>query len=224
MGRRPPKRKRSDAERKAMFRRMNAQRQGRTQRARTLDHRPTAENVIDLEELLEWKRDYHARNPGKGHGMSTNIEKSGESANTVPTTESHRNLSDRKTQIVDALTWSGCLVISTQVAISPHACPIIMGVIKAYRIYKNRNDINREDSKELLKITSSGIGTKLSRNQIEDYSNIIVRVTDSSGLTSLISNKTNVNESTIRDMVKGTASNLLENEINTATNFAIDVV
>ena len=179
-------------------------------------------------------------NPGKGHGMptkrspsqdrpipvSTNIERSGGSANTVPTTEPHRNLSDRKTQIADALAWSGCLAISTQVAISPHACPIIMRAIKAYRNYKteigNQNDLNRNDFKELLKITSSGIGTKLSRNQIENYSNILVEVTDSSGLTSLISNETDVNENTIRAMMKGTASNLLENGIDTATNFAID--
>ena len=182
-------------------------------------------------------------NPGKGHGMptkqppsqdrpipvSTNIERRGWSANTVPTTAPRRILSDHeKTQIMDALMWSGCLAISTQVAISPHACPIIMRAIKAYRNYKteigNQNDLNRNDFKEFLKITSSGIGTKLSRNQIENYSNIIVEVTDSSGLTSLISNETNVNESTIRAMMKGTASNLLENRINTATNFAIDLV
>lgn len=220
MGRRPTKRKRGDPERRAMFRRLNGGEQGRNKRAPTLDRRQTAEKVIDLEELPEWKRDYYARNPGKGHGMSTNVERSRRSANTVPTTESHTSSSDRKTQIVDALAWSGCL------SISPHACPIIMGVIKACRNYKaeigNQNDLNRNDFKELLKITSSGIGTKLSRNQIEDYSNIIVGVTDSSGLTSLISNETNVNENTIRDMVKGTASNLLENGINTATNFTID--
>jgi len=175
-------------------------------------------------------------NPGKGRGrvtqqsssqyrpisVSANIERCRRLANIVPTTESHRNLSDRKTQIADALAWSGCLVIS------PHACPIIMRAIKAYRNHKaeigNQNDLNRNDFKELLKITSSGIGTKLSRNQIENYSNIIVEVTDSSGLTSLISNETNVNENTIRAMMKGTASNLLENGINTATNFAIDVL
>ena len=172
--------------------------------------------------------------PGKGHRnrpipVSTNIERCGWSANTVPTTAPRRILSDHeKTQIVDALAWSGCLAISTQVAISPHTCPIIMRAIKAYRNYKteigNQNDLNRNDFKEFLKIASSGIGTKLSRNQIENYSNIIVEVTDSSGLTSLISNETNVNENTIRAMMKGTASNLLENGINTATNFAIDLV
>ena len=229
MGRKPPKRKRGDAERRAMFRRLNAGEQGRTKRALTLDREQTAKNVIDLEELPEWKRDYYARNPGKGHGMPTNIERSGGSANTVPTTAPRRILSDHeKTQIMDALMWSGCLVISTQVAISPHACPIIMGVIKACRNYKaeigNQNDLNRNDFKELLKIASSGIGTKLSKKQIEDYSNIIVGVTDSNGLTSHISNETNVNESTIRAMMKGTASNLLENRINTTTNFAIGVL
>lgn len=227
MGRKPPKRKRGDAERRAMFRRLNAGEQGRTKRALTLDREQTAKNVSDLEELPEWKRDYYARNPSKGPGMSTNIERSAGSANTVPTTAPRRILSDHeKTQIMDALMWSGCFAISTQVAISPHACPIIMGVIKAYRIYKikgNRNDINREDSKELLKSTSSGIGTKLSRKQIEYYSNIIVEVTDRSRLIYRISNETNVNESTIRDMVNGTASNLLENGIDTAINFAIDV-
>ena len=68
MGKRP-KRKMTDAQRRAMFARMNDQERGRTQRARTLDSRQTCKNVIDLGELPEpaWKRkiDHHARKPGR---------------------------------------------------------------------------------------------------------------------------------------------------------------
>lgn len=119
------------------------------------------------------------------------------------------------------LALGGCL------AIVPH-CPIIIGVIKVYRIYKseieNKNELNKNDSKEILKIVSSDLGTRLSKNQIEDYSNAIVRVIDSNGLVSRISNETNLSKNTIHDMIQGTTSNLLEKGIGTATGFTINIL
>lgn len=69
MSKKPSRRGQSDAERRAMFYRLNAGEQGRTRRARTLDSRQTSKNVIDFSKTPEekWKRkiDYHTRKPGR---------------------------------------------------------------------------------------------------------------------------------------------------------------
>lgn len=114
-------------------------------------------------------------------------------------------------QVLDTIAWSGCLI-------HPQFCPIITCINEAYKNYKNFDEHN---FKEILKDLTSII-IESNQNIINDYSNKMVFLLEHKGFLDNISEEANVDKDTLKNIIKGTFSNLFSKEIEIAAGFIID--
>ena len=107
----------------------------------------------------------------------------------------------RNNKVSDALAWSGCIAISDY-------CTIIKCVNKIYKLYKNNNKF-RNNLELNIELIFSEVSNEPINNQIDAFSDKIVEIIEKSDFLHLISKETNIDENTIKKIIKGTTSNVL---------------
>lgn len=122
--------------------------------------------------------------------------------------------------ISDALIWTGCTFAF------PNECLVIKGVSKAYKIYKQDIRYNRYDNtvENIVKSGLPKIISTIAENEIHTVSEEIVNQVNDSGLITNMSENTKINGNIIRDIMVGTVSNLLKDQIEDGTGFLVNNV
>ena len=116
--------------------------------------------------------------------------------------------------ILKSLAWSGCGFFLKY-------CLVIKGVNQAYIFYKENRKYKEYEHrfKNIIQKSLADITTEVTKNKIGDSSESIIDLFDESGLLDLLSKETNADKDTIREIFKGTTTNLLMSEIETISGF-----
>lgn len=121
--------------------------------------------------------------------------------------------------ILNSVAWSGCIAL-------PKYCLVIKGVNKVYSIYRENSSYKKYEYRinNIIKTAFANISTEVTKDQINFSSETIINLIDESGLLEVLSKETNIDKNIIKDILKGTTSNLLTSEIEKISGFFLNEV